>query len=89
MVLAFGNPLGIGQTVTMGIVGAKGRATGVGDGAPRHDQGPHEPLHEEAQSVNGLCTTAGSALGLRACGVQRTVYASLRRFDHELVLDAK
>ncbi len=33
VVLAFGNPLGVGQTVTMGIVSAKGRATGVGDGA--------------------------------------------------------
>jgi S1-C subfamily serine protease len=33
VVLAIGNPLGIGQTVTMGIVGAKGRSTGVGDGS--------------------------------------------------------
>ena len=33
VVLAFGNPLGVGQTVTMGIVSAKGRATGVGDGS--------------------------------------------------------
>jgi Do/DeqQ family serine protease len=32
VVLAFGNPLGIGQTVTMGIVSAKGRATGAGAG---------------------------------------------------------
>ncbi|MEZ5286745.1 MAG: DegQ family serine endoprotease [Vicinamibacterales bacterium] len=33
VVLAFGNPLGVGQTVTMGIVSATGRATGVGDGS--------------------------------------------------------
>ena len=33
VVLAVGNPLGIGQTVTMGIVSAKGRSTGSGDGS--------------------------------------------------------
>ncbi len=32
VVLAIGNPLGIGQTVTSGIISAKGRATGLGDG---------------------------------------------------------
>src|SRR5262249_40146338 len=32
VVLAVGNPLDIGETVTMGIVSAKGRTTGVGDG---------------------------------------------------------
>lgn len=32
-VLAIGNPLGVGQTVTSGIVSAKGRATGLSDGS--------------------------------------------------------
>jgi serine protease Do len=32
-VLAFGNPLDVGQTVTMGIISAKGRATRMGDGS--------------------------------------------------------
>ncbi len=32
VVLAVGNPLGVGQTVTMGIISAKGRATNAGDG---------------------------------------------------------
>ena len=33
VVLAVGNPLGVGQTVTMGIISAKGRATGLSDGS--------------------------------------------------------
>src|SRR5262249_43022419 len=33
VVLAVGNPLGIGQTVTMGIISAKGRSTNSGDGS--------------------------------------------------------
>lgn len=33
VVLALGNPLGIGQTVTMGIISAKGRQTGLSNGS--------------------------------------------------------
>ncbi|MFV0389969.1 MAG: DegQ family serine endoprotease [Pyrinomonadaceae bacterium] len=33
IVLAIGNPLGLGQTVTSGIISAKGRRTGLGDGS--------------------------------------------------------
>jgi Do/DeqQ family serine protease len=33
VVLAIGNPLGVGQTVTMGIISAKGRRTGLSNGA--------------------------------------------------------
>ena len=36
VVLAIGNPLGIGQTVTSGIISAKGRATGLSDGIRCH-----------------------------------------------------
>jgi len=32
VVLAVGNPLNVGQTVTMGIISAKGRSTGTGEG---------------------------------------------------------
>ncbi|HEY3582280.1 MAG TPA: trypsin-like peptidase domain-containing protein, partial [Pyrinomonadaceae bacterium] len=32
-VLALGNPLGVGQTVTSGIISAKGRQTGLSDGS--------------------------------------------------------
>ena len=33
IVLAIGNPLGIGQSVTAGIISAKGRRTGLSDGS--------------------------------------------------------
>jgi Do/DeqQ family serine protease len=33
VVLAVGNPLGVGQTVTQGIISAKGRQTGLSDGS--------------------------------------------------------
>lgn len=33
VVLAVGNPLGVGQTVTMGIISAKGRSTSAGSGS--------------------------------------------------------
>src|ERR1041385_8329200 len=33
VVLAVGNPLGVGQTVTMGIISAKGRQTGLSNGS--------------------------------------------------------
>lgn len=36
IVLAVGNPLGIGQTVTMGIISAKGRSTATGGGVNRN-----------------------------------------------------
>jgi S1-C subfamily serine protease len=35
VVLAIGNPLGVGQTVTMGIISAKGRQTGLSHGSGR------------------------------------------------------
>jgi serine protease Do len=33
VVLAVGNPLGVDQTVTMGIISAKGRQTGISNGS--------------------------------------------------------
>lgn len=37
IVLAIGNPLGIGQSVTAGIISAKGRRTGLSDGSSYED----------------------------------------------------
>jgi len=37
VVLAIGNPLGVGQTVTMGIISAKGRATTAGTGSATYE----------------------------------------------------
>src|SRR5207237_10806449 len=37
IVLAIGNPLGIGQTVTAGVISATGRRTGLSDGASYED----------------------------------------------------
>jgi S1-C subfamily serine protease len=37
IVLAIGNPLGIGQSVTAGIISAKGRRTGLSDGSSFED----------------------------------------------------
>ncbi|HMJ08124.1 MAG TPA: Do family serine endopeptidase [Pyrinomonadaceae bacterium] len=37
IVLAIGNPLGIGQSVTAGIISAKGRRTGISDGSSYED----------------------------------------------------
>src|SRR3954469_362544 len=44
VVLAVGNPLGVGQTVTMGIISAKGRSTTVGDGGYEDFVQTDEPI---------------------------------------------
>jgi S1-C subfamily serine protease len=40
IVLAVGNPLGVGQTVTMGIISAKGRSTTSGIGRQSYEFSP-------------------------------------------------
>jgi S1-C subfamily serine protease len=58
MVLAIGNPFAVGQTVTMGIVSAKGRSTGSGDGeGGREGQGDGDALH---QGTSALCAQGGA-----------------------------
>jgi serine protease Do len=63
VVLAFGNPLGIGQTVTMGIVSAKGRATGVGDGSFEDFLQTDAPINQ-GNSGGALVNTRGELVGI-------------------------
>jgi Do/DeqQ family serine protease len=65
VVLAFGNPLGIGQTVTMGIVSAKGRATGVGDGSFEDFLQTDAPINQ-GNSGGALVSATGQLVGINS-----------------------
>ncbi len=65
VVLAFGNPLGVGQTVTMGIVSAKGRATGVGDGSFEDFLQTDAPINQ-GNSGGALVDTQGRLVGINS-----------------------
>ena len=69
VVLAIGNPLGVGQTVTMGIVSAKGRSTGSGDGDGSRSY--QDFLQTDAPINHGnsggaLVNTKGEVIGINA-----------------------
>jgi S1-C subfamily serine protease len=64
-VLAVGNPLGVGQTVTMGIVSAKGRATGAGDGS-YEDFLQTDAAINSGNSGGALVNTAGELVGINS-----------------------
>jgi serine protease Do len=63
--LAIGNPLGVGQTVTMGIVGAKGRATGLGDGSFEDFIQTDAPINR-GNSGGALVNTRGELIGINS-----------------------
>jgi Do/DeqQ family serine protease len=65
VVLAFGNPLGVGQTVTMGIVSAKGRATDLGDGG-FEDFLQTDASINQGNSGGALVNTSGELLGINS-----------------------
>jgi len=65
IVLAFGNPLGIGQTVTMGIVSAKGRATGLGDGSFEDFLQTDAPINQ-GNSGGALVNVKGELVGINS-----------------------
>jgi Do/DeqQ family serine protease len=64
VVLAVGNPLGVGQTVTMGILSAKGRATGSGDSYEDFLQ-TDAPINQ-GNSGGALVTAQGELIGINS-----------------------
>lgn len=64
-VLALGNPLGIGQTVTSGIVSAKGRATGLSDGS-FEDFLQTDAAINRGNSGGALVNTTGELIGINS-----------------------
>ena len=65
VVLAIGNPLGIGQTVTSGIISAKGRATGLSDGS-FEDFLQTDAAINRGNSGGALINTAGELVGINS-----------------------
>ena len=65
VVLALGNPMGIGQTVTSGIVSAKGRATGLSDGS-FEDFLQTDAAINRGNSGGALVNTNGELIGINS-----------------------
>ena len=65
VVLAVGNPLGIGQTVTMGIISAKGRSTSTGNGSYEDFLQTDAPINH-GNSGGALVNTKGELVGINS-----------------------
>jgi serine protease Do len=65
IVLAVGNPLGIGQTVTAGIISAKGRTTELGEGAFQDFLQTDAPINR-GNSGGALVNLQGQLVGINA-----------------------
>jgi Do/DeqQ family serine protease len=65
VVLAVGNPLGVGQTVTMGIISAKGRSTTVGDGGYEDFLQTDAPINH-GNSGGALVNMKGELVGINS-----------------------
>jgi len=65
VVLAVGNPLGIGQTVTSGIISAKGRRTGLSDGS-FEDFLQTDAAINRGNSGGALVNTTGELIGINS-----------------------
>jgi Do/DeqQ family serine protease len=65
VVLAIGNPLGIGQTVTMGIISAKGRQTGLSNGSFEDFLQTDAPINR-GNSGGALVSTNEELIGINS-----------------------
>ena len=65
VVLAVGNPLGVGQTVTSGIISAKGRQTGLSDGS-FEDFLQTDAAINRGNSGGALVNTRGELIGINS-----------------------
>lgn len=65
IVLAIGNPLGIGQTVTAGIISAKGRRTGLSDGNYEDFLQTDAPINR-GNSGGALVNLNGELIGINS-----------------------
>ncbi|MDT7690301.1 MAG: serine protease Do [Acidobacteriota bacterium] len=65
IVLAVGNPLGVGQTVTAGIISAKGRHTGLSDGSFEDFLQTDAPINQ-GNSGGALVNTSGELVGINS-----------------------
>ena len=65
VVLAVGDPLGVGQTVTMGIISAKGRVTSLGDGSFEDFLQTDAPINR-GNSGGALVNTDGELVGINS-----------------------
>ena len=65
VVLAIGNPLGIGQTVTAGIISAKGRRTGLSDGSFEDFLQTDAPINR-GNSGGALVNITGELIGINS-----------------------
>lgn len=65
VVLAIGNPLGVGQTVTMGIISAKGRQTGLSNGSFEDFLQTDAPINQ-GNSGGALVNTNSELIGINS-----------------------
>jgi Do/DeqQ family serine protease len=63
--LAIGNPLGLGQTVTAGIISAKGRSTGISDGSFEDFLQTDAPINQ-GNSGGALISASGELIGINS-----------------------